>query len=61
MKCPYNHKKIVQTTKSENQLLDEETGVCKGAAQVMVEEYFYCECVEDKCAAWYEGRCNFKG
>ena len=60
MKCPYKQEKTVQTTTTENNLIDEETGVYKGTSTILVEKYFYPDCIKEECAAW-NGRCEYRG
>lgn len=61
MKCPYKQNKAIQTTSSEYDLTNEDTGICKGVAQVLVEKYIYCECIKEECAVWYDGKCHYNG
>mgnify|MGYP007069884314 CR=1 FL=1 len=61
MKCPYKQSTLTQADRTVYDLIDEETGVSKGSGTLIQTTYEYCDCIEDECAVWYDGRCHYNG
>ena len=61
MKCPYNQKSLKHIEHTENQIIDDETGVCKGHCTTKKKKYEYCDCIKEDCAVYYDGKCHYNG
>lgn len=59
MKCPYNKKSMIQQSIHSNNLLNEETGVCKGGNEILTIKYELMDCLEEECGVWRDGRCCY--
>jgi hypothetical protein len=59
--CPYKQSLLTQVEHTNHELINEETGVSKGYGTVIQTKYEYCECIEDNCAVWSNGKCYFNG
>lgn len=58
MRCPYNYKsettlQVWKQNSDDNQVLTD------GRTTTRIE-YEYMECSKENCAAWHDGRCNYK-
>lgn len=60
MRCPYLEKSSVRVTVTENDLADEETGVLRGDRVWEMVRQRWEDCVERECAAWQDGRCQYR-
>lgn len=61
MECPYKTSRIKHIEQTENLLIDEETGVTKGVCVTFIEDHKYCDCIEEECAVYYDGKCHYNG
>lgn len=52
---------LTQVEHTNHELINEETGVSKGYGTVIQTKYEYCECIEDNCAVWSDGKCYYNG
>ncbi len=59
MICPYWTEKETRVVQSVNDLVDEETGVLRGAQEVTVHRYTAMKCKRSGCAAWRDGACRY--
>lgn len=59
MKCPYRTSRLKHIEQTSHNLIDEETGVSKGSATIITEDYEYCDCLKEECAVYYEGKCHY--
>lgn len=57
--CPYNYKKVRTLTNWNENPINEETEVKTGAT-LSTTEHEYMQCVEEKCGAWHNGKCNYR-
>lgn len=58
MKCPYAVN-VQQYTQSVNEY--DEEGNLVNESTMMLEFHPFAECPEMECAAWQDGRCQYKG
>ena len=59
-KCPYHRVKSTQVFQRNNDLVDEETGIIKSIQDVTIDTYILMDCLEEKCGAYFDGRCNYR-
>lgn len=52
MKCRYNKKSIIQQNIDSNNLLNEETGICKGSNGLLAIKYELMDCLQEECGVW---------
>lgn len=52
MICPYRTKSIKHVETTEQNLVDEETGITRGSVTVLKETYDYCKCEMENCAVF---------
>ena len=60
MICPYRMERKATVSLQSNDLIDEETGVCRNISTVESIIYKSARCVKKECAAWQWGRCRRK-
>ena len=61
MKCPYNMSSLKHIEQSENNIINEELGICKGTLTNIFETYKWCDCIKEDCAVYYDGKCHYNG
>lgn len=59
MKCPYTILDTVQTN-TERYGFDE-NGNCISRRHTLVEQRDLMDCLKEECAAWQDGRCQYRG
>lgn len=59
MKCPYNSDQTVQI--NFNCYTFDENGNCTKHWHKLVEQRGLMDCLREKCAAWQNGRCQYRG
>lgn len=58
MRCPYNFKSETVLEIWKNSLDDDQ--IQTGSTTTKRIEYEYMECGKENCAAWHDGRCQYK-
>lgn len=59
MKCPYNCGETVQI--NVNRYKMDESGNCIAHRHRLVEQHALMDCLREECAAWQDGRCQYRG
>ena len=59
MKCPYTIAESVQ--QNVNLYQYSETGNCTSHVHRLVEQHELMDCLKEECAAWQDGRCQYRG
>lgn len=59
MKCPYNSDQTVQI--NVNHYTFDENGNCTEHRHKLVERRDLMDCLREDCAAWCDGRCEYRG
>lgn len=59
MKCPYTVDQTVQI--NVNLYTFDESGNCTKHRHELVEQRDLMDCLREECAAWRDGRCEYRG
>ena len=59
MKCPYNSDQTMQI--NINRYAFDENGNCTSHQHKLVEQRALMDCLREECAAWRDGRCEYRG
>ena len=59
MKCPYNILDVAQT--NTDRYTYNELGNCTTHTHQPIEQRDLMDCLRDECAAWQDGRCQYRG
>ena len=59
MKCPYTIDQTAQT--NVNQYEYNENGACILHRHILIEQHDLMDCLKEECAAWKNGRCEYRG
>lgn len=59
MKCPYTVDQVIQI--NVNRYKFDENGNCTSHQHKLVEQRGLTDCLREECAAWQDGRCQYRG
>ena len=59
MKCPYTILDIMQT--NINEYAYDDSGNCVKQNHQLIEQKDLMDCLQEECAAWRGGRCEYRG
>lgn len=59
MKCPYNILDVMQT--NTDRYTYNELGNCTMHTHQLIEQRDLMDCLREECAAWQDGRCQYRG